>query len=197
MHEPTHGGDLLDSNISVSSGVVVVISLSNAVDLAVDIGTVMISQLSTTWDVVGDLSWMPRTNTGDLSATTMSFALKHLYSPSLDDTLVSFTLGNSDGVDEFVRLEDVGNRDLLLEFAESVVDLGSDVSTVDLDLHDVCLLEPEFEELGLSVGENADNTAVFLDAVKRFADVVLVFGFVLGESLVLGSHPVAVEPSLT
>lgn len=146
--------------------------------------------------MVSDLSWMPRTNTGDLSATTMSLALKHLYSPALDNTLVSLTLGNSDGVDEFVRLEYVGNRDLLLEFGVSPVYLGGNVSSVDLDLHDVCLLEAEFEEFGLSVCEDADNTAVLLDAVESLADVLLVFCFVLGESLVLRSHPVAVEPSL-
>lgn len=147
--------------------------------------------------MVGDLSWMPRTDTGDLSATTMSFALKHLYSPALYNTLGSLTLGDSDGVDELVGLEYVGDGDLLLEFRVSPIDLGGDVTTVDLDLHDVCLLEAEFEEFGLGVCENADNTAVFLDAVESFADVLLVFGFVLGESLVLRSHPVAVEPSLT
>jgi len=196
MHEPAHGGNLLYRDISVSSSIVVVIPLSYAVDLAVHVGTMMISQLTTTWDMEGDLSWMPRSDTGDLSATTMRFTLKHLDSPALDNTGGSLTLGDSDGVDELVWLEHVGDRDLLLELGVSPIDLGGDVSTVDLDLHDMCLLESEFEEFGLGVRENTDNTAVFLDTVKSLGDVGLVFGLVLGESLVLGADPVTVEPSL-
>lgn len=188
---------MLYRDISVSSSIVVVIPLSDAVDLAVHVGTMMISQLTTTWDMEGDLSWMPRTNTGNLSATTMSLTLEHLYSPPLDNTSSSLTLGDSDSVDELVGLEHVGDRDLLLEFGVSPVDLGSNIPTVDLDLHDVSFLEPEFEEFSLSVRENTDNAAIFLDAVESLGDVLLVLSLVFGESLVLRSHPVAVEPSLT
>lgn len=115
MYEPSHRSDLLDSDISVSSCVVVVICLSDAVDLAVSVGTVMVSQLTFTWDVVGDLGWMPRSDTGNLSASTMSLTLEHLYSPALDDTLASLTLGDTNSVDELVGLEHISYGDLLLE----------------------------------------------------------------------------------
>ena len=70
------------------------------------------------------------------------------------------------------------------------------VRVVNLDFHNVCFLESEFEEFGLGMGKNTYNTAVFLYAVESLSDVVLVFGLILCESLVLGSHPVSVEPSL-
>jgi len=195
MHEATHGGNLLDSDISISPSIVVVIPCPYAVDLAVHVGTMMETELTRTGDVVCDLSWMPRTDTGDLSATTMRLPLQHLDSPALDDTLASLTLGDSDSVDELVGLEYVGDVDLLLELGVSPVHLGVDVATIDLDLHDMCLLKTEFEEFSLGVRKNTDNAAVFLDTVESFADVLLVLGLVFSESLVLRSHPVAVEPS--
>lgn len=185
MDESTHGGDLLHGNVGVRASIVVVISLTDAVDLAVYVGTMMIAELTRAGDVVCDLSWMPRSDTGNLSATTMRFTLEHLDSPALDDTLVSLTLGNSNGIDELVGLEDVSNGDLLLEFAVSPINFGVNISTVNLDLHNVSLFEAEFEELGLGVSEDADHTAVFLNAVEGLADVLLVLGLVFSEGLVL------------
>jgi len=196
MYKPTHWGNLLDSYISISSCIVVIISLSDSVDFTVNIGTVMESQLSFTWDVEGDLSWMPRSNTSDLSATTMSLTLEHLYSPSLDDTLASLTFGNSNGVNKLVWLEYVSYVDLLLKLRESPINFGVYFASVNLDFHNMCFLESEFEEFGLSMGENTYNTAVFLYAVESLSDIVLVFSLIFCESLVLGSHPVSVEPSL-
>jgi hypothetical protein len=185
MYKSTHGSNLLDSDISVSSCIVVIISLSDSVDFAVGIGTMVVSQLSFTWDMEGDLSWMPRSDTSDLSATTMGLTLEHLYSPSLNDTLGSLTFGNSNSVNKFVWLEYVSYVDLLLEFRESPIYFGVYFATIDLNFHNVCFLESEFEEFGLGVGKNTYNRAVFLDTVKSLTDIVLILSFVLGESLVL------------
>jgi len=196
MYKATHRGNLLDSYVSISSCIVVVISLSDSVDFTVDVGTMMVSQLSFTWDVEGDLSWMPRSDTSDLSATTMSFTLEHLYSPSLNNTLTSLTFGYSNGINKLVWLEDVSNVDFLFKLREGPIDFGVYFTSVYLDFHNVCFLESKFEEFSLGMGEDTYNTAVFLYAVESLIDVARKFSLVLGESLILGSYPVTVETSL-
>lgn len=203
--ESTDGGDVLGNSISLSGGVVLDTSDgtgSNSVDLFVDLSSGMVTELTTSGDRPLDGSGMPGTNTSNLSETSVSFSVQSRDTESLDDTLGSLTLGDSNSVNALVVLEDLSDGNLLLELAVGPVDLLGDVASVDLDLHDVRLVLSELELADLGGNENTDDGTVLLDSLKISLDgglglvVFLESGGVLGEGLLLGGHPVLVEASL-
>ena len=143
---------------------------------------------------------MPGTDTGNLSEALVGFPWELLGSPTMGNTLETVTLGDSDDVDVFVLFEDGGDINGFLKEIVSVGDLVRNGSAVQLDLHEVGLLLAQTSLANLSVGENADNSAVFADAlqftVSRLATILSVLLGIAGESLLLRSVPVLVEPSL-
>ncbi len=52
---------------------------------------------------------MPSTDTSNLSKTSVSLSLELLGTESLDNTLVTFTLGYTNSINNFVVLEDLTN----------------------------------------------------------------------------------------
>ena len=143
---------------------------------------------------------MPGTDTGNLSETLVGFPWELLSSPTVGNTLETVTLGDSNDVDVLVLFEDGGDFNGLLEESMSIGDLVRYGSAVKLDLHEVGLLLTQTSFADLSVGENADNSAVFADAlqftISRLATVLSVLLGIAGESLLLRSVPVLVKPSL-
>jgi hypothetical protein len=143
---------------------------------------------------------MPGTDTGNLSETLVGLSWELLGSPTVGNTLETVTLGDSNNINVLVLFKDGGDINGLLKEAMSVFDLVSDGSTVQLDLHQVGLLLAQTSLADLSVGKNADNSAVFADALEltssRLATVLSVLLGVAGEGLLLRSVPVLVEPSL-
>ena len=146
-----------------------------------------------------DLGGMPGTDTGNLSETLVGFPWELLGSPTVSNTLETVTLGNGNNIDVLVFFKDGGDINGLLKEIVCVVDLVGDGSTVQLDLHEVSLLLTQASLADLSVGKNADNSTVFADALKltssRLVTVLGVLLGVAGESLLLRSVPVLVEPS--
>jgi len=76
VDKTTHGGDSLVSQIVLGGGVVLdnlslagVDSTTNAVDLLVQLGTVMVSLLTSTCNRELDARWMPGSDTSDLTQT--------------------------------------------------------------------------------------------------------------------------------
>ena len=110
------------------------------------------------------------------------------------------TLGNSDDIDHLVLLEDGANFNRLLEETVSELNLVSNATTVDLNLHKVGLLLLERGLADLSVSKHTDDGAVLLDALKLAGDggaaLVGVLLGVLGEGLLLALVPVLVESAL-
>jgi hypothetical protein len=145
---------------------------------------------------------MPSTNTSDLAETSMSLTLQLLDAKSLDDTSETFTLGNTNGINALVGFEDLTDGDFLLELGVAVVNLLGDVSTVDLDFHDLGLVLSKLKLTDLGGGDNTDDGTVLLDALHLSVDGVLVLLVnlmllgLLGESLLLSVHPVLVEAAL-
>jgi len=122
-------------------------------------------------------------------------------SPTVGNTLVSLTLGNSDNINVLVLGENGVDSNLLLEKALGEGNLGGSIgSSVDLDLHDVSLLDAKVELLDLRMCDNTNNRAKLGDTVKLVLDVLssvsLVLLGVLGESLLLGLVPVLVAATL-
>lgn len=194
--ETTHGGDILLSDIVLSSARLLVTSLTNTVDLLVDLGTVMVTVLTSTGNRVHDAGRMPGTNTGNLTETSVGLTGKLLGTPTSGDTLETLTLGNGDDINHLVLLEEGSNINFLLEVLTGPVNLLGNVATVNLDLHDVSLLLANLSLADLGVGNDADNAAVLLDTLKLAGDLLGAFSVllgVLGESLLLGAVPVLVE----
>ena len=203
--ETTHGGDVLGHGIGLSRGVVLNTSdstSSNSVDLVVDLGTGVVTELTASGDRPLDGRWMPGTDTGDLTETSMCLTVKSGHTESLDHASHTLTTGDTDGIDALAHLEDLTDADLLLELALGPVDLLSNGSTVNLDLHDVGLVLAESELADLSGAEDTDDSGVLLDSLEisgvvSLGRLVLVLAVnVLAESLLLGIHPVLVESAL-
>jgi hypothetical protein len=203
--EATHGGNVLLDSIGSGGSVVgntTALTSSKTVDLLVDLGTGVVTTLTSTSNRPFDGSGMPSTNTTDLTETSVSLSLQFLDAESLYDTSKSMTLGYTNSINALVGFEDLTDRDFLLELAVAVVDLLGDVSTVDLDFHDLGLVLSKLELADLGGGDNTDDSAVLLDTFHLSVDGVLVLLVnlmlfsLLGESLFLGVHPVLVEAAL-
>jgi len=206
MREAANWVDRFDGDVGgggtivhVDLAVLGLVAGTNSVDLLVDLHTVMVTLLTSTSNSVADSRRMPRTNTGDLSETSMCLSRQLLGSPSAGHTLSSVTLGDTNGVKVVVLCEHVTDTDLLLEQASGKVDLGSAVATVDLELDDMSLLLFERQKFHLGVGDKSYNLAVLFDLTEGSLLALFVVGpflLVLGESLLLGLAPVLVESSL-
>jgi len=203
--EATHWGNVLGNGISFGSGVVVHTvdgTSTNTVDLLVHLGTGVVSELTTASNSPLDCSWMPGTNTGDLSETSMSLTVQSGDTESLDHTACSLTAGNTNGINALGMLKDLTDLDFLLELGLSPIDLLGNGATVNLDLHDVSLVLTEGELADLGGANDTDDGSVLLDTLSIAREVslgrlVLILAVnILGEGLLLGVHPVLVESAL-
>jgi hypothetical protein len=218
VREATHRGDALFGDVGLGRGVTLVTTGADAVDLLVELGTVVVTVYGRTSDMNGekltssprtltgtrdgehDLRRMPSTDTGDLAETLVGLTRKLLGAPTVSDTLETVTLGDGDDVDDLVLLEDGVDLDRLLEETVGVVDLVRDGTTVDLDLHKVRLLLRKAGLADLSVREHANDGAVLADTLELAGDALAaLLGRLLGvagEGLLLRAVPVLVEPTL-
>lgn len=201
VRETTHGSDGLLRKIGFSGGVLLVVTSTNTVDLLVDLSTVEVTVLTSTSNAAVDTARMPRTNTSDLTKTSVSLTRKSLGTESLGDTSETVTLGDSNDIDVLVLGEDAGNLHFLLKEILGEVDLGLSGTTVDLDFHKVSLLLTKRELAELSVSNDTDDGAVVDHSLKLslHALLTLIGGKslgVLGEGLLLGVAPVLVESAL-
>jgi len=172
---------------------------TQSVDLLIDLDSVVVALLTASSNGVTDSRWMPSTNTGDLSETSMRLSRELLGTPSAGDTLSTVTLGDTNAVGVVVLGEDGANADLLLEEALGKVHLVGAAATVDLELDDVGFLLLEWQELHLSVSDESHHLAVLFDLVDGSLLTGLVLGpffLVLSEREFLGLTPVFVESSL-
>lgn len=110
--ETTERGDVLLNGISSGGGIVgdtADLTSTKTVDLLVDFGTGVITLLTSSGDRPLDGSGMPSTDTSNLSETSVSLSLELLGTESLNNTLVTFTLGYTNGINNFVGFEDLTN----------------------------------------------------------------------------------------
>ena len=89
MGESTHGVDRLISQIIIGSSIVLhklailhVESITDVVNLLVDLGTVMVTLLTGASDGELDSAWMPGTDTSDLAKTFVSLSWQLLGMPT-------------------------------------------------------------------------------------------------------------------
>ena len=128
----------------------------------------MVSVLTSASNLEADAGRVPRANTGNLAQTSVGLSGETGDTPTSDDTFETMTLGDTDGIDHVVLGEDGGHRELLFEESLGHGDLGGDITTVDLDFHEVGLLLSFSERslVDLGVSQEADDGAVLLDSVE-------------------------------
>jgi len=85
---------------------------------------------------------------------------------SLDDTLDSVTLGDSDNIDHFRVFEDGSEVDFFFEQSVGVFNFVGDGSSVNLDFHDVVFLLSEVNFVHLGGGDDSDDGAVFFNSFQ-------------------------------
>jgi len=102
VREATHGSDALLSQIDLSGTALLVTAVSDSIDLLVDLSSVMITILTGTGDGPLDTTWMPGSDTSNLSKTFVGLSGKTGGSPTSGNALETFTLGDTNDVDHFV-----------------------------------------------------------------------------------------------
>ena len=200
MKELNIRGDLLLGDVELSRGVALIGALADAENLVVARGTVVVTHLTGTGNSPLDVARVPGTNTSDLAQTLVGLTGQLGGTPTAGDTGETVTLGDGNNIDHLVLLEDAVDVDGLLEQVAGEVNLVGNGATVDLDLHKVGLLLLDGGLADLGVGEDTDNSAVLLDALKLAGDggttALGVLLGVLGEGLLLALVPVLVEATL-
>lgn len=94
--ETTHRSDRLFGQVVGSGTVEWVLSqaLTHTVDLLVDLSSVVVTVLTGTWHLELHTSWVPRTDTSDLSQTSVGLTWKSGDTPTSDHTVGTSTLGH-------------------------------------------------------------------------------------------------------
>lgn len=139
VRESTDWGNVLGMGVGLGGGVVLGASNgsgTDSVDLLVDLGSVVVTEVTSSGDSPLDCGWMPGTDTSDLSVTSSSLSWELGNTESLDASLSSLTSGNGDGINHLVVLEDFSDGDFVFELANSEVDLGGDITTVNSNIQD-------------------------------------------------------------
>ena len=90
-------------------------TFSHPVDLLVDFGSMVVTQLTCSSHRETYVSWMPSSDAPDSSPTSMGLLLKMFDTVPLHDTGYSLTLGDSNDINLFVLFEHLVHRDLLLQ----------------------------------------------------------------------------------
>merc|ERR1719284_1045438 len=142
-------------------------------DLLISIHTMMVATLTSSWHRVLDTGWMPGSNTSNLTQTFVRLSLQLFGTPSVGDTLESMTLCDADHINHFILAKDTADGELLLHQVASPVHLGSNITTIHLDFHDVCFLLLQLHKFLLGVSDDTNDFAVLLHLLKVLLNTFL------------------------
>jgi hypothetical protein len=122
-------------------------------------------------------------------------------SPTSGNSFVTLTLGNSDNINVLILRKDGVDGNFFFEKRLGEINLSSSISSsINLDFHNVCLLDAKIELLHLGVSNNTYDRAELSDTVKFMFNVLSsisgVLGSILGVSLFLTLEPVLVTTTL-
>lgn len=98
--------DLLLADVELGGGVACIVTLADTVDLEVGGSSVVVTHLTSTGNSPLDVRRVPCTDTSNLPQTLVCLARKLLGTPSAGDTLETVALGDSNGINHLILLED-------------------------------------------------------------------------------------------
>merc|ERR1719309_191143 len=207
--ESSNRSDSLLCRIKLSSSIVLddlailgVDTKSNAVDLFVDLSTVMVSLLTSSGHCVLNPTWMPGSNTSHFTKTFVCLTREFLTMPTGGHTFKSTTFGNTNTVDKLILLKYIRDIERLFELFFCPVYLVSNGSTIQLDLHQISLLLTLTQKFCLGVGKDTYDLAILLDLVEisfdlLFASIISPLSCISGKCLLFRHGPVLVETTFT
>mmetsp|Transcript_56803 Transcript_56803/g.89945 ORF Transcript_56803/g.89945 Transcript_56803/m.89945 type:complete len:307 (-) Transcript_56803:242-1162(-) len=201
--EATHRSDGLFGEIILRLGIyrIFLQVLTNAVNLLVDLSTVVVTTLTTAGHLEGHTGRMPGANAGHFSKATVSLAHQTGDAPAGHHAVEALALGGTNDIDHLILGEDILNLHLLLKETHHEVHLVRSAATIHLNLLDVRLLLAD-HFANLRVTNSPNHLAVLLgpfhlsvhgtSLLALFLPALLV----LGEGLLFGGVPRLVEAPL-
>ena len=94
---------------------------------------------------------MPTSNASHFPQSFVSLARKLFCSSSMSDSFESVTFCHSDHIDHFVLAEHIHDRKFLLKPLKPELNLFLDSPSIDLELHNMRLLDSEVHNVSLRV----------------------------------------------
>lgn len=154
----------------------------------------VVALLTSTSNCELNTTWMPGSDTRDLTQTLVGLSWQLLGVPTAGHTLESATFRDTYHVNHLILREDLINCHRLFEMLASKIDFLWHGSTIELHLHNVRLLLSLLHQACLGMNKNSDNCAVLLYVGQILVDVlpaswVLPFLGILRKRLLLGSIP--------
>merc|ERR550525_945420 len=178
--ESTHWSDGLVSWVKFGGSIVLdnfaILSMNtsaNAVDLLVDLSSVMVSLLTSSGNRVLNSARMPSSNTSNLAKTFVGFAGQFLTMPTGSNTFHSTTFGYTNDVNKLILVKDSGHSHGFLKVFFSPVNFVSNSASIQLDFHKMSLLLALAEQFGLGVSKDSHDLAVLLDLVEIRVNLLL------------------------
>jgi len=172
-------------------------SIADTVDLFVDLRAVVIASLTGTSDLVANSSRVPRADTSNLAETSVGLSWETSHTPTTDYTLKAFAFGDTYDVNHIVLGEYSLDGHFSLEEALGPINLGGNITSVHLNLHQMGLLLAEANLADLSVSQDTDNLAVLGHACQLRLDILAILRTdalgITGVCLLLGAIPILVE----
>ena len=129
----------------------------------------------------------------------MSFPGKSCNTKSLNHTSISLSFGDADDINHFIFFEYLVYFNIVFHEFFNKVDLGFGISsTINLNLHNVCLFLPQIQLTRLCMTNCSHNLAVSDNSIILGFNLILFIPLwnVLWEALLLRLVPVLVEISL-
>jgi len=150
-------------------------------------------------DGESNASRVPGADTSDLSETSVSLAGEAGDAPTSNDTGESVTAGSGTDIYRLALGKHLRDVNLLLKETLGKGNLGSNITSVNLNLKEIGHLGSELQLANLGVGEDADHLAVVDDALDLSINLRWLLRCllgILGESLPLAAVPVLVKSAL-
>lgn len=124
-------------------------SSSDAVDLLVDLRTMMVALLTSSGNREGHSARMPSSNTSHLPETLVSLPGQLLGMPTARDSLESLALGHSNAINHLILGKHLTHGHRLLQALLHPLHFILHSSSIQLNLHDVRLLLTLLNQLDL------------------------------------------------
>ena len=178
VRESTHGCNSLISQIIICGCAILnelhVILGTLPVDPFIDLSLVVASLLTNSWYGELEPARTPGFNASKLSQTLVSLPWQFLSVPLASRALEPVTVGHFNDINHFILNKDSANRNFFLKVFPSKVDLISNGSAIQLNLHDMSLLLPVSEDLHLNVHDRADGSAILFHLIQILLSLLLV-----------------------